>query len=180
MISYYSKMKIPEPHCNETVLLIVDVQNDFMPGGALAVPHGELIVEPINKLMGEFDTIVATQDWHFSNDESFASTHHVEPDYKTLWPDHCIAGTRGAEFHSLLDTSQVGHSIRKNGYSGYVSGLPHDVVIVGLATDYCVKHTAMDFAAAGHRVSVLLHCCRGIVAGAGIHEMANAGITIEE
>src|SRR3954451_2106591 len=143
-------------------LLIVDFQNDFIPpDGALAVPGGDEIAERINALAasGEYDLVVATRDWHPPDHQSFAEQ----------WPVHCVAGTEGAELHSALDRSRVdvivdkGTAVDTDGYSGFegtdleallrARGIT-DVTVVGLATDYCVKNTALDALRAGFQVTV--------------------------
>ena len=155
-------------------LLIIDVQNDFLPGGALAVPEGDQIIPILNNLQKKFDFIVATQDWHPSGHGSFASNHegkipgnfiqlgNVE---QVLWPDHCVQGTHGAEFHAELDQSRWKKVFRKgtnryvDSYSGFFdndrrenTGLSQylknhgveEIFVAGLATDFCVKYTVLD------------------------------------
>jgi nicotinamidase/pyrazinamidase len=155
-------------------LLIIDVQNDFLPGGALGVEEGDRIIPVINRLQEKFDFIVATQDWHPADHASFASNHegkvpgnfiqlgNVE---QVLWPDHCVQGTPGAEFHPQLDQSRWKKIFRKgtntyvDSYSGFFdndrrenTGLSQclkdhgveEVYVAGLATDYCVKYTVLD------------------------------------
>ena len=173
-------------------LIVVDVQNDFLPGGALAVPDGNAVIEPINALMKAFDLVVMTQDWHPKGHVSFASSHtdknvfeSVELDYgrQVLWPDHCVAGTHGADFAETLDAERAVAIIRKgtnkrvDSYSGFVeadgasvtglSGLLKSlgvtrVWVCGLATDYCVASTAIDAAKAGFETRVVMDACRGI------------------
>ncbi|GGZ31615.1 bifunctional pyrazinamidase/nicotinamidase [Echinicola pacifica] len=155
-------------------LIIVDVQNDFLPGGALAVPEGDKVIPVINELQEKFDFIVATQDWHPADHSSFASQHPgkspgdivvVEGEDQILWPDHCVQGSFGAEFHQDLKQSnwrkvfQKGQNKLVDSYSGFHdnarkadTGLADyllaqevsEVYIVGLATDYCVKFTVLD------------------------------------
>jgi nicotinamidase/pyrazinamidase len=145
-------------------LVVVDFQNDFTPGGALAVRDGDEIAGPINALVAteEFDLVVATRDWHPPEHRSFAE--HGGP-----WPVHCVQGTDGAELHPALDPAQVDVIVDKGqdpdteGYSGFEAtdlaallrarGVD-EVTIVGLATDYCVKHTALDALREGFRVTV--------------------------
>ena len=172
-------------------LIVIDVQNDFCPGGALAVPGGDEVVAPINALMGEFETVILTQDWHPAGHSSFASSHpgmaafdSVEMRYGTqvLWPDHCVQGSAGAEFHPDLDVS--GDVILRKGfrplidsYSGFFendhetpTGLEgylrsrgvSELTLVGLATDFCVAYSALDAAKLGFKVRVNLAACRGI------------------
>jgi nicotinamidase/pyrazinamidase len=179
---------------SKKALIIVDVQNDFCPGGALAVPDGHLIVPIINDLQenGKFDVIVATQDWHPKNHGSFASTHpgkapgdivRLADLPQILWPDHCVQFTPGAEFVSTLKTDKIEKIVQKgtdteiDSYSGLndnghqtSTGLGEflkekgvtDVHIAGLATDYCVKFTALDSAAFGFKTSVVVGACRGV------------------
>lgn len=171
-------------------VLIIDPQNDFCPGGALAVADGDAIMEPINALAQGFGRVVITQDWHPQGHDSFASTHGApvfsttELAYGTqvLWPDHCVQGTRGAEFHRNLDVGA--HAIIRKGFrkaidsysafmendhqtptglAGYLRecGAKH-LLLCGLATDYCVAWSAMDAVRHGFGVSVALDCCRAI------------------
>ena len=173
-------------------LLIIDLQNDFCEGGALAVPNGQTIIEPINRLMTEFQTIILTQDWHCSDHSSFASQHpgrypytEVDMPYgrQVLWPEHCIKGSIGAEFHKLLDTQNSHLIIRKGfrkgidsnsalfendkttptGLLGYLSSKNiRNIFIVGIALDFCVRYSAQDAARLGFRVLVLRNLCRAI------------------
>jgi nicotinamidase/pyrazinamidase len=194
-------------------LLLIDIQNDFLPGGALAVAQGDEVVPVANRLMPEYELVVATQDWHPANHRSFASQHpgrHVgeviELDglAQILWPDHCVQGTRGAEFAPGLDVAGIQHVVQKgtdrniDSYSGFfgnarrkATGLEEylrgkgvdEVHIVGLATDYCVKFTALDAVALGLRTVVLTEGVRGVDLKAGdcrraIEEMKAAGVTI--
>jgi nicotinamidase/pyrazinamidase len=196
-------------------LLVIDVQNDFCPGGALAVPKGGEVVEPINKLILEYfeknKLVVATQDWHPAGHGSFASAHSAEvytmgelsgmP--QVMWPDHCVQNTPGAEFHkNLLDVPTVfckGLDPSVDSYSGFFdNGGKNDtglhaflqqhnikhVTIVGLATDYCVKFTALDARKLGYDVTVLLDACRGVDYPAGsvdeaILEMIRVGVAVK-
>jgi nicotinamidase/pyrazinamidase len=171
-------------------LIVVDVQNDFCPGGALAVKDGDAVVPVINRLAEVSDLVVATQDWHPKGHSSFASTHGRRPGdtvtlggtAKTLWPDHCVEGTRGAELHGglrlqkLACVFQKGTDPHADSFSGFCddlrrsSGLAEylrgrgvdEVFIAGLATDYCVKATALDAANAGFSTTVVLDACRGV------------------
>src|SRR5690606_25159736 len=145
-------------------LVIVDFQNDFTPGGALAVPDGDKIADRVNELAasGDFDLVVATRDWHPPNHGSFAEQGGP-------WPVHCVAGSEGAQLHPALDQSKVdvivdkGQSPDTDGYSGFEGtelesllrerGITH-VTVVGLATDYCVKNTALDALRKGFHVTV--------------------------
>lgn len=172
-------------------LLVIDVQNDFCPGGALAVAEGDEIVAPINAMMGEFDAVILTQDWHPAGHSSFASSHDgknpfdlVDMPYgpQVLWPDHCVKGTRGAGFHPELRTD--GDLILRKGFrsaidsysaffendhqtptglKGYLDTRGIDrLTLVGLATDYCVRYSAVDAARLGFNVTVRMGACRAI------------------
>jgi len=175
-----------------TALLVIDVQNDFCEGGALAVPGGSTIVPLINRLMPEFRTIAFTQDWHPAGHHSFAACHKGARPYdvitlpygaQVLWPTHCVAGTAGAMFHKDLDTDRAQVIIRKgfresvDSYSAFfendkttVTGLGsyltqrgiEEIVCVGLATDFCVFYSAMDARKLGFRVCVIGDACRAI------------------
>jgi nicotinamidase/pyrazinamidase len=169
-------------------LVIVDFQNDFTPGGALAVPHGDEIAGRIAALLdsGRFDLVVATRDWHPPDHGSFAS---VSAD--GIWPDHCVAGTPGAELHAGLDRARVdvvvdkGQDPQTEGYSGFQDteleqvlrerGIDR-VTVVGLATDYCVRQTALDALRAGFAVEVDRAGVRGIDAQPGDVERALAEV----
>jgi nicotinamidase/pyrazinamidase len=175
---------------NEAIL-VIDVQNDFCPGGALAVPGGDEIVGPINALVPQFPVRVFTQDWHPADHLSFASQHGADPMTMTempygpqvLWPDHCIIGSDGAAFHADLDTRPADLIIRKGfrreidsysaffendrttptGLEGYLRSRGVEAVtLVGLATDFCVNYSAVDAARLGFRVTVLESLCRAI------------------
>jgi nicotinamidase/pyrazinamidase len=184
-------------------LIITDIQNDFCPGGALAVAEGDRIIPAVNAISARFDKCVATQDWHPLGHVSFASTHGKEP-YdvislegleQVLWPDHCVPGTFGADFHRDLDTRPVDLIIRKgndpriDSYSTFLendkktlTGLHHylrgmgitNVYFCGLATDYCVYFSALDAVKMGFQASVLLEACRGVDVPAGNVERAVA------
>lgn len=173
-------------------LLVIDVQRDFCAGGALAVPDGDAVVEPINALMPRFATVVLTQDWHPAGHRSFASVHAdrqpfdtIELDYgpQTLWPDHCVQGTPGAAFHAELATNAAQMIVRKgfrraiDSYSAFVendrrtsTGLAgylrergiERVFLVGLAYDFCVRYSAEDAHAAGFEAVIVEAACRGI------------------
>jgi len=173
-------------------LLLVDLQNDFMPFGALPVADGDAVVPVANALMERFSLVVATQDWHPMSHGSFASNHPgasagdvvdlfgVE---QVLWPDHCVQGMPGASFHSALDVGGVDHVIRKgtdpsvDSYSAFFdndhrkdTGLAafleergaEDIVVMGLATDYCVKATVLDACGLGFAVTVIMDGCRAV------------------
>jgi nicotinamidase/pyrazinamidase len=153
-------------------LLIVDFQNDFTPGGALAVREGDEIAPRVNQLAAsdDFDLVVATRDWHPADHGSFTA-------HGGTWPPHCVAGTPGAELHDALDAERVdvivdkGQDPRTEGYSAFqATGLEgllrergvDEVVVVGLATDYCVKNTALDALRAGFAVGVDERAVRGV------------------
>lgn len=172
-------------------LLIIDVQNDFCPGGALAVPDGDAIIPAINRISARFDKVVATQDWHPENHISFAVRHMLK-EYEViqlteieqvLWPVHCVPGTWGAEFHKNLDTRPVDLIIRKgsnpeiDSYSAFfendkktVTGLHYylqglkieKLYLCGLATDYCVYFSAIDARNLGFDVYFVIDATRGI------------------
>ncbi len=173
-------------------LIVIDIQNDFCPGGALAVPNGDEVIAPTNALIETADTVVLSQDWHPADHSSFASNHTgkspfdvVEMDYgpQTLWPAHCVQGSLGAEFHPELMTGPANAIIRKgmrsaiDSYStffendrktptGLVGFLRErnvtDVKLVGLALDFCVAFSALDAVEQGFAVSVQLNACRAI------------------
>ncbi|KIN74595.1 bifunctional nicotinamidase/pyrazinamidase [Sulfitobacter guttiformis] len=173
-------------------LLVIDVQNDFCPDGALAVAGGSEIVAGINALMGKFDAVVLTQDWHPAGHSSFASSHAdaapydlIEMPYGTqvLWPEHCIQGTSGAAFHPVLETDRADLIVRKgfnpaiDSYSAFFendhktpTGLEGylrtrgitQVTLVGLALDFCVNYSAVDAAQLGFEVTVDTGLCRAI------------------
>lgn len=173
-------------------LLLVDIQNDFMPTGRLPVPEGDAIIAPVNALIGNYPLVVATQDWHPQNHESFASAHPGKKPFdvidlhgleQILWPDHCVAGTSGADFHPKLDTRRIAAVFRKgmdkhiDSYSAfYDNGCRHnthladylhacgvtDIDVVGLAADFCVYFSIMDALAAGFRVRLIESCTRPI------------------
>ena len=174
------------------LLIVIDVQNDFCPGGALAVPEGDAVVPVINRLIARFDHVVLTQDWHPPGHTSFASSHAgrspfetVEVAYgaQTLWPDHCVQGTKGAAFHDGLQATKAELVIRKGydpaidsysafyendhetptGLTGYLRTRGFErLVLAGLATDFCVAYSAIDAAKEGFQVSVVEDACRAI------------------
>lgn len=193
-------------------LIVIDIQNDFCPGGALAVAGGDEIVPLVNRLIGEFDHVLLTQDWHPAGHSSFASSHPgknpfetVEMPYgpQTLWPDHCIQGTRGADFHPDLEWTKAELVIRKGfrpaidsysaffendhqtptGLAGYLRerGIS-DLTLVGLATDFCVAYSALDAVRSGFTATVLLDACRAIDLGGSLatmtEKMAQDGVTL--
>ena len=173
-------------------LIVIDVQNDFCPGGALAVAEGDAIVAGINGLMGDFGAVVLTQDWHPGSHSSFADNHTgaapfslIDMPYgpQVLWPRHCVQGSDGAAFHPALNSDRADMVIRKGfrpeidsysaffendhttptGLEGYLRsrGLAK-LVLVGLATDFCVGFSALDAAALGFDVTVRMDLCRAI------------------
>jgi nicotinamidase/pyrazinamidase len=194
-------------------LIIIDVQNDFCPGGALAVPEGDSIIAGINNMQSEFDLVVATQDWHPADHKSFASQWGKAPGElielnglpQVMWPDHCVQGTAGAEFHPNLDTNKLARIFQKgtdpevDSYSGFFdNGRRHatglgdylreegatEVHVCGLATDYCVKWTALDAASLGFKTVLHKELSRGVELQAGdceraIAEMVAAGVSVE-
>ncbi len=172
-------------------LIVIDVQNDFCPGGALAVPGGDEIVAQINAMMRDFDAVILTQDWHPAGHSSFASSHTdknpfdvTEMTYgpQVLWPDHCVQGTEGAAFHPDLRTD--GDLIIRKGFrsaidsysaffendqttptglDGYLNSRGFTkLTMVGLATDFCVHFSAVDAARLGYDVQVRMDACRAI------------------
>jgi nicotinamidase/pyrazinamidase len=173
-------------------LILVDIQNDFLPGGALAVKEGDQIIPIVNELLKKkFDVIVATKDWHPPGHGSFATSHHKQPGEHTvlagldqiLWPEHCVQGTSGAEFGPGWDTSKVKRiflkGIEKNidSYSTFfdnghlrTTGLEvflrqkgiKDVYIAGLTTDFCVKYSVLDAIELGFNAYVIADACRGV------------------
>lgn len=192
-------------------LLVIDVQNDFCPGGALAVPEGDAIIPGINALMAEYDAVILTQDWHPAGHSSFASSHGADPMTLTqmpygaqvLWPDHCVQGSHGADFHRDLLTDRADLIIRKGyhpaidsysaffendkttptGLEGYLRtrGI-ETLTMVGLATDFCVNYSAVDAARLGFTVTVRQNLCRAIdldgSLAAALDGMAEAGVTL--
>lgn len=194
-------------------LVLVDLQNDFMPGGALAVATGHEVIPIANALMERFDLVIATQDWHPRGHESFASSHagtkvgdviDLHGLEQVLWPDHCVQKSFGARFVSGLRVDRISRVVRKgtdpriDSYSGFfdnghraATGLDaflrernvREVWLAGVATDYCVKFTALDARALGYDVALVLDGCRGVGLRAGdveraIAEMAAAGVRI--
>jgi len=187
-----------------TALIVIDVQNDFCPGGALAVPEGDLIVEGINALMDDFDTVVLTQDWHPAGHSSFASSHEDKEPYEVidmpygpqvLWPEHCVQGSPGAELHADLNVTRANVIIRKGtnpaidsysaffendqttptGLDGYLKALGvTEVTMVGLATDFCVQFSALDAARLGFKVNVREDLCRAIDLDGSLKAAQNA------
>jgi len=176
----------------DQALIVIDVQNDFCPGGALGVAEGDVIIPQINALMAEFQTVVLTQDWHPPDHSSFAANHlgaapfsTVQMPYgaQTLWPAHCVQGTKGAAFHPALHSDLAQLIVRKGfrvGIDSYSALYENDkttptgldgylrargirrVTLVGLATDFCVAFSALDALAAGFDVTVVQGACRAI------------------
>lgn len=195
-------------------LIVVDIQNDFLPGGALAVPRGDETVAIANRLMPLFPTVVLTADWHPADHSSFASQHAGKSPYdvvtmpygnQVLWPEHCVAGTSGADFAAGLETVRAHAVIRKgtdkncDSYSGFLAadrktptGLAGylksrgvtTVFVCGLATDFCVAWTAQDAAAAGFKTYLIKDASRAIDAGgslaAAMAGLKTAGVGVIE
>jgi nicotinamidase/pyrazinamidase len=173
-------------------LIIVDLQNDFLPGGTLPVPHGDEVIPLANQLQPRFDLVVATKDWHPPDHGSFAANHAgkkpgdriiLDGIEQILWPVHCVQNTHGAEFAPSFDTSRIAHVFHKgterniDSYSTFFdnahrrhTGLAHylkersikDIYLLGLALDYCVKYSALDARQLGLNTHVILDGCRGI------------------
>ena len=193
--------------------MVVDIQNDFLPGGALQVGEGDRIVPLVNKLMKKFDFVLATKYWHPANHKSFASNHHGKNPGdrimlhgldQVLWPDHCVQGTIGAEFSPQLDHTKIDRVFYKgddpeiDSYSGFYdngqlrsTGLGDylhrerisSIYIVGLATDFCVKATALDAVNEGFEAHVVADATRAVNLNPGdyekaIKEMEHAGVLI--
>ena len=194
-------------------LIIVDLQNDFLPGGALAVAQGDEVVSIINTVQIRFDLVVATQDWHPANHQSFAANHRGKKHgdridlnglAQVLWPVHCVQNTPGASLVATLERNLISEVFHKgtdpaiDSYSGFfdnghrkATGLDAflkgrhvtDVFIAGLATDYCVKFTAMDAVELGYKTRLIEDACRGVNlspndAADSIGQMRNAGVMV--
>ncbi|HEY0073728.1 MAG TPA: bifunctional nicotinamidase/pyrazinamidase [Abditibacteriaceae bacterium] len=194
-------------------LIIVDVQNDFCPGGALAVVDGDVVVPVINRMQGKFDLVVATQDWHPPDHASFASNHanrtigeliNINGHPQVLWPDHCVQGSEGAALRADLEQSKIARVFQKgqnrevDSYSGFfdnghqiATGLGDylneakvdEVYLCGLATDYCVKFTALDARMLGFETVLIADACRGVNlqpddSENALAEMQEAGVRI--
>ena len=194
-------------------LILVDIQNDFVPGGALAVAEGDKVVPVANRIQPAFDLVLATQDWHPANHGSFASQHpgkkpgdviDLNGIAQVLWPDHCVQHSHGAEFHPQLDLIRVARIFQKgtdpaiDSYSGFFdnghrrgTGLAEylraqnvsAVYIAGLATDYCVKFTALDARTLGFDAYLVEDACRGVNlqpgdSTAAIDQMRAAGVRV--
>jgi nicotinamidase/pyrazinamidase len=197
---------------SDDVLLVIDVQNDFCPGGALAVPRGDEVIAPIHRIAPRFQHIVLTQDWHPPNHSSFAASHPGKQPYdsielaygaQTLWPPHCVQGTRGADFHPSLDLPQAELILRKGfrpqidsysaffendrstptGLAGYLRerGFTR-VFLAGLAYDYCVGYSALDARRLGFPAIVLRDASRAIDLNGSVAsiegEFAKAGVEV--
>jgi len=195
-------------------LILVDLQYDFCPGGALAVPDGDRVIPVANRLQSQFELIVATQDWHPPDHGSFAVNHpgrrpgdvvQLAGLEQILWPVHCVAGTRGAALHADLDQRRIAHVVHKgierdlDSYSTFFdnahrrsTGLAeylrrvgvHEIYLCGLATDYCVKFSALDAMRLGFGTHVVAEGCRGINLHPGdtaraLEEMRAAGVQID-
>lgn len=195
-------------------LIVVDLQNDFLPGGALAVPLGDEVIPVINGLLPHFELAVATQDWHPADHGSFAANHPGKNVYdqitlaglpQTLWPVHCVENSHGAQLASALHTTRLAGVFQKgtdpaiDSYSGFfdnghrrATGLGDwlksrgvsEVCVCGLATDYCVKFTALDAVQLGFVVSLAADACRGVNlrphdSQDAIEDMKRAGVRIE-
>ena len=191
---------IPDIDPARDALVVIDVQNDFCPGGALAVADGDAVVPVCNALIGRFEHVVLTQDWHPPGHRSFASSHPgraafdtIELDYgvQTLWPDHCVQGTEGAALHADLDATRAQLLVRKGfrahidsysafyendrasptGLAGYLRERGFSrVFLCGLATDYCVAWSALDARRLHFDAVVLLDACRAIDLGGSLEK----------
>ena len=192
------------PSPTTTALILVDLQHDFMPGGALGVAHADEVIDVARDLMARHDVVVATQDWHPPDHQSFATEHPGKQPgdqitlhglTQTLWPVHCVQGTQGAALVPGLDLGELTHVVRKgsdkelDSYSGFYdngrrqsTGLEAwlrdqgitDLVVMGIATDYCVKFTVLDALAQGFGVEVVVEGCRAVELETGDGERALA------
>lgn len=193
-------------------LVVIDIQNDFCPGGALGVADGDAIIPLVNQLIADHDHVILTQDWHPAGHSSFASSHPGKTAYEmiempygpqTLWPDHCVQGSHGGEFHPALVWDKAEMIVRKGyrpgidsysaffendrttptGLAGYLRerGL-NDLVLVGIATDFCVAYSALDAVREGFSVTVRLDACRAIDLNGSLatmtEKMREAGVTL--
>jgi nicotinamidase/pyrazinamidase len=197
-----------------STLIVIDVQNDFCPGGALAVPGGDEILPLVNRLIEVHDHVVLTQDWHPAGHSSFASSHAGQSPFgsvrmpygdQTLWPDHCVQGTAGAEFHRDLAWTKAELVIRKGfrvGVDSYSAFYENDrttptglagylrergfttLILVGLATDFCVAYSALDAARLGFATTVVTDACRAIDLGGSLAaaeaQMRQAGVILTD
>jgi nicotinamidase/pyrazinamidase len=182
-------------------LIVIDLQNDFCPGGALAVAGGDGIVPLVNEMIARFEHVVLTQDWHPEGHSSFASQHSGKNPFETvtmpygeqtLWPDHCVQGSAGAAFHPGLEWTKAELVIRKGfrkGIDSYSAFFENDhrtptglagylkergvsqVTLAGLATDFCVAYSALDAARCGFKVTVAMDACRAIDLGGSLAAM---------
>ncbi|MDA7086356.1 bifunctional nicotinamidase/pyrazinamidase [Pseudomonas sp. SA3-5] len=198
----------------QDLLLVIDVQNDFCAGGALAVPGGDEVVAKINQLAAAFAHVLLTQDWHPPGHSSFASQHPGHSPFdtmqlaygaQTLWPDHCVQGSHGAELHPALAIAHAELILRKgyraevDSYSAFYENDRHTptglagylrerglrrLFLVGLATDYCVHYSALDARREGFEVVLLLDACRGLDSNGSLAKalsaMRAAGVEIRE
>lgn len=197
----------------KNALIITDIQYDFCPGGALGVNDADSIIPLVNTIARKFHRVVATQDWHPKDHISLASNHDGKREFEqiiidsieqTLWPDHCIQGTRGAELHDRLDKNRIDLIIRKGthrqidsysaflendretktGLDGYFNSLGiEEIFMCGIATDYCVYYSAMDSINFGFKTTLIIDACRGIDFPDGsidqvINDMKRHGIKI--
>ena len=203
-------MTTPTINHDTDALIVIDVQNDFCPGGALEVPNGDEVVAPINGLMELFRHVLLTQDWHPIDHISFASMHEgrnpfevIQVDYgpQVLWPNHCVQGTSGAEFHAGLNVDSAELVIRKGyrqtidsysalfendrststGLAGYLRDRGFErLFMAGLATDYCVAYSALDGRKEGFEIVVIDDACRGIDLEGSVEaawqQMTDAGV----
>ena len=203
-------MTTPTINHDTDALIVIDVQNDFCPGGALEVPNGDEVVAPINGLMELFRHVLLTQDWHPVDHISFASMHEgrnpfevIQVDYgpQVLWPNHCVQGTSGAEFHAGLNVDSAELVIRKGyrrtidsysalfendrststGLAGYLRDRGFErLFMAGLATDYCVAYSALDGRREGFEIIVIDDACRGIDLEGSVEaawqQMTDAGV----
>ena len=211
--SQISNIKLQKMECVlSEAFLVIDVQNDFCPGGALAVLDGDMIVQPINEAMDHFDFVVLTQDWHPQEHKSFASSYENKRPFDTvemfygdqiLWPDHCIQGSLGANFHPDLKDEKADVIIRKGsnpavdsysaffendkvtptGLHGYLKDCKvTNLTLVGLATDFCVAFSALDAARLGYQVTVSLDMVRAIDADGSLRsamdKMSKVGVNL--
>lgn len=193
-------------------LVVIDIQNDFCPGGALGVADGDAIIPLVNQLIADHDHVILTQDWHPAGHSSFASSHPGKAAYEmiempygpqTLWPDHCVQGSHGGEFHPALVWDKAEMIVRKGyrpgidsysaffendrttptGLAGYLRerGLT-DLVLVGIATDFCVAYSALDAVREGFSATVRLDACRAIDLNGSLatmtEKMREAGVTL--
>lgn len=194
-------------------LILVDLQNDFLPGGALGVPEGDQVIPVANRVQEYFDLVIATADWHPPGHGSFASAHpgreagdviELSGLPQVLWPDHCVQHSEGAAFPPVLDTAKIAKVIHKgmdpgiDSYSGFfdngrknATGLDEylrergidTIYVMGLATDYCVRYTALDAVSLGYETWLIEDGCRGVEVALGdieraLGEMAVAGVHV--